>query len=221
MLGSGWHRLPCGAAVLMDEDGQPIQVCDLGTVTLDIDEGIFAGDANFLDMLADDLRDLGWEVVLGLWVPSSYDLRAALSLELSNDDLAERAAHVADVLGAEAATPSTPPRRPVRGMPGVEVDRCGAFVVRRGSDGRAHELPLHDSTGILEVELDGDRWCVDELVRRAWEGGPEPDVEPVPAWGDEPTPGWGDDPASRWGDDPAPGRDSEPEPAGDERRPWP
>ncbi|MEM9461549.1 MAG: hypothetical protein AAGF11_45715, partial [Myxococcota bacterium] len=122
MLGSGWHRLSCGAAVLMDEDGQPIQVCDLGTVTLDIDEGIFAGDASFLDMLADDLRELGWEVVLGLWEPSSYDLRAALSLELSDDDLAERAAHVADVLGSEAVAPSTPPRRSRSDGPALKRD---------------------------------------------------------------------------------------------------
>lgn len=177
MVGSGWHRLSCGAAVLTDEDGQPIQVCDLGTVTLDIDDGVFAGDATFGDMLADDLRDRGWDVMLGSWVPASDDLRRALSLELGDDRLAERAAHVAEVLGGEPTGPSTPPLRPVPGMHGIEVDRYGVFVVQRLFDDHARELLLRESSGALEVELDGVTWCVDELVRRAWD-----DDEPAPAW---------------------------------------
>lgn len=176
---SGWHRLPCGAAVLMDEDGQPIQVCDLGTATLDIDDGVFAGDSCFMDILADDLREQGWEVVLDDWVPASYELRAALSVELDDDRLAERAAHAADVLRAEPAAPSTPPRRPVPGMPGIEVDRYGSFVVEQQASERVHELPLEESDGVLVVELGGQSWCVDELVRRAW------DDEEVPSAWDE------------------------------------
>ena len=171
MVVSGWHRLPCGAAVLVDDDGQPAQVCDLGTATLDIDDGIFAGDACFGDMLADDLRDLGWDVVLGPWTPVPDDLRTALALALGDERLVDRAAHAADVLGSESSGPSTPPRRPVPGMPDIEVDRYGSFVVQRLSNHRARELPLWESGGVLEVEVHEEIWCVDELVRRAWDDG--------------------------------------------------
>lgn len=170
MLGSGWYRLPCGAAVLVDEDGAPLQVCDLGTVTLDIDDGVFAGDVDFLEMLTDDLRDVGFEVFLDDWWPASEELRSSLALALDQDELAERAAFAADVLRVESSAPSTPPLQAVVGMPGIKVDCCGAFVVERQADGRARELPLREHDGVLEVELDGTTWCVDELVRRAWDG---------------------------------------------------
>ncbi|MCX4244231.1 hypothetical protein [Paraliomyxa miuraensis] len=172
MLGSGWHRLPCGAAVRVDEVGQPLQVCDLGTATLEFDYGVFAGDQDFLDALADDLRDLGFEVVLDDWESASDALRSSLVLALGDDELEERAASAADVLRVEPTNASTPPTRVVPGLPGradVEVDRYGAFVVERGADGRRRELPLREHGGVLEVELDGVTWCVDELVRRAWD----------------------------------------------------
>lgn len=107
MLGSGWHRLPCGAAVLVDEDLLPARVCDLGVVTLDIDEGLFAGDEDFLDVLADDLRAVGFEVVLDDWASASEALRTTVALALGDDELAERAASVADVLRAEPSASST------------------------------------------------------------------------------------------------------------------
>lgn len=172
MLGSGWHRLSCGAAVLVDEDDQPVQVCDLGTVTLDIDESVFAGDQEFSDMLMDELRELGWEVLLDSWVPATDELRSALALELDDDRLAEQAAHSADVLHTEAAAPSTPPLRPVPGLPGIEVDSCGSVVVQCLDGERIRKLPLQESGGVLEVEVDGETWCVDELVRRAWDDDP-------------------------------------------------
>lgn len=168
MLGSGWHRLPCGAAVLVDEDGQPLRVCDLGTVTLDIDEGVFAGDVDFLDVLAEDLRDVGFEVMLDDWTSASEALRTSVALALGDEEIAERAAFVAEVLRVERSGSSTPPTRAVAGLPGIEVDRSGTFVVRR-ADGRGEELLLRESAGELEVELDGETWCVDELVRRAWD----------------------------------------------------
>src|SRR5690606_36463708 len=177
MLGNGWHRLPCGAAVLVNEDDQPLRVCDLGTVTLDIDEGVFAGDGDFRDVLGDDLRDLGFEVFLDDWVLASAELRSALAAELDDDRLAERAAFAADVLRAEPSSSTDSPTRPVPGLrefgqPDVEVDRYGAFVVERDADGGSRELLLRESGGVLEVVLDGVTWCVDELVRRAWDDEP-------------------------------------------------
>lgn len=107
MLGSGWHRLPCGAAVLVDDDGQAARVCDLGVVTLDIDEGLFAGDEDFLEVLTDDLRAVGFEVVLDDWAAASEALRTTVALALGDEEIAERAASVADVLRAERSGSST------------------------------------------------------------------------------------------------------------------
>ncbi|MEX1362687.1 MAG: hypothetical protein AB1Z98_06140, partial [Nannocystaceae bacterium] len=168
LVGSGWNRLPCGAAVLADEDGQPVQVCDLGMATLDIDEGVFAGDQEFADMLADELSALGWSVMLDTWEPTDEALRCALALALDDDGLGERASFVADVLRSEPVAPATPPLREVPGLEGVLVDRYGAFVVRCEGAGQ-RELPMTESGGVLEVEVDGQVWCVDELTRRAWD----------------------------------------------------
>ena len=133
MLGSGWHRLRCGAAVLVDEDGQPVRVCDLGVVTLDIDEGVFAGDRDFLDVLDDDLRALGFEVVLDDWSSASEGLRTTVALALGDDELAERAASVADVLRAVTSGSSASPME-------ADEDRDEAEVLA-GDEGRWARWP--------------------------------------------------------------------------------
>ncbi len=93
-----WQRLPRGGAVLVFE-GRPLQVTDLGLATLDIGQGIFAGDDRFGYLIEDGLLSRGWDAVLGRWTPASDVLRRGIAVHLDDDSIASRALCVADVVG--------------------------------------------------------------------------------------------------------------------------
>ncbi|MCH9682615.1 MAG: hypothetical protein K0V04_14360 [Deltaproteobacteria bacterium] len=93
-----WQRLPRGGAVLVFE-GRPVQVTDLGLATLDIGQGVFAGDDRFAYTIEDGLLAQGWDALLGRWEPASDVLRRGIALHLGDDAIADTPLCVADVVG--------------------------------------------------------------------------------------------------------------------------
>ncbi|MCH9682713.1 MAG: hypothetical protein K0V04_14860 [Deltaproteobacteria bacterium] len=93
-----WQRLSHGGAVLVFE-GRPVQVIDLGLATLDIGQGVFAGDDRFGYAIEGDLLGRGWDVLLGRWSPASDVLRLGIARQLDDHTIAYRALSVADVVG--------------------------------------------------------------------------------------------------------------------------
>lgn len=164
----GWHPLSCGVAVLV-ADNQPLIVCDLGRATLPTEDPVFIGDLNFLDVLTDELRECGWEVVLDDWLAVDHDLRTSVVLSFGEDVFHERPAHYADVAQALSVSLSDSLRE-VPGV-GVLVDRHGATAVHEATDGTRTPLPLRYCGADIEVVINGDTWCMDDLVRRAWNDG--------------------------------------------------
>ncbi|MCH9681566.1 MAG: hypothetical protein K0V04_09045 [Deltaproteobacteria bacterium] len=144
--------------------GRPLQVTDLGIATLDISDGLFAGDDDFVESLESDLVGLGWDVLLGPWLPATASLRSGLSLSFDDDALAEKAASVADVVRAVADDPqrtATDSDAAVGGWPSAAPRQQVRSASEREAvavDGWRSVAPQQQARPATRSDAEADRW---------------------------------------------------------------